>query len=146
MQLYKLDFLKNNQEKFLLALGFFLVLSTGFFSGYFYLQSQVEKREIITEEPDQSCKDLFNSDPISNNPSSDLIATFFSQAGAQNNSENVSLQNKTGMFAASKNSNIYHKPDCQYAKRIKEENKIWFQSAEEAEKTGYKADKNCLGD
>lgn len=141
----RLDFLRHNQEKLFLLLGFILVLCAGFFSGYFYSQSQVEKREVIVEEPDQGCKNLFNLEPINNNPNSDLSSASFLQAGAeQNASEDVNLQNKTGIFVASKNSNIYHKPDCQYAKRIKEENKIWFQSAKEAEKAGYKPDKNCF--
>lgn len=41
-------------------------------------------------------------------------------------------------FVGSRNSDKYHLPDCQWAKRIKKENEIWFSSAEEAEKKGYK--------
>lgn len=143
----KLDFLKRNQEKLLLLLGFILVLCAGFFSGYFYSQSQIEKREIIVEEPNRGCKDLFNSMPANNNPDPDLSATPSSQAGVEQNAPKVTNpQNKTGMFVASKNSTIYHKPDCKYVKQIKEENKVWFSSAEEAEKAGYKPDKNCFSD
>jgi methylphosphotriester-DNA--protein-cysteine methyltransferase len=57
--------------------------------------------------------------------------------GKQSESENTIPQNKTGMFVASKNSKIYHSPDCQYVKRIKDENKIFFKSAEDARKKGY---------
>ena len=133
------NFLKNNQEKLLLLLGFILVFSAGFFSGHFYFQERDDgKYDIIIEDPDQSCKDLFNANPIkeyiefSNSNSNAQIKGEQSEI-----SDNVNLQNKTGMFVASKNSKVYHLPDCQYAKRIKDENKIWFKSTKEAEETGY---------
>src|SRR3989344_7389686 len=43
----------------------------------------------------------------------------------------------------SKNSNKYHYAWCVGAKRIKEENKIWFSSAQEAESGGYTLAGNC---
>src|SRR3990167_5693404 len=43
------------------------------------------------------------------------------------------------LYVASKNSKIYHKPDCKWAKRIKAENLICFHSEEELE--GYEADR-----
>ena len=42
-------------------------------------------------------------------------------------------------FVASKNSNLYHHVSCPSANRIKEENKLWFSTHEEAEKAGYSA-------
>ena len=129
------NFLKNNQEKFLLLLGFILVFSAGFSSGYFYLQEQDDSEYNITiEEPSQDCKNLFNAEPIKEyveiNPSNQV-------KGEQSKLDNINLQNKTGMFVASKNSKVYHLPSCQYAKRIKDENKIWFGSAKEAREKGY---------
>jgi len=129
------NFLKNNQEKFLLLLGFILVFSAGFSSGYFYLQEQDDNEYNITiEEPSQDCKNLFNAEPIKEyieiNPSNQV-------KGEQSKLDNVNLQNKTGMFVASKNSKIYHLSNCNYVKRIKDENKIWFGSAEEARERGY---------
>lgn len=52
---------------------------------------------------------------------------------------------KTGLYVASKNSTKYHLPSCSGAKRIKEENKVWFNSKEEAERAGYEPAKNCKG-
>jgi hypothetical protein len=51
----------------------------------------------------------------------------------------------TGMYVASKNGTAYHLPTCTGAKQIKEENKIWFASKEDAELAGYKPAKNCKG-
>lgn len=47
-------------------------------------------------------------------------------------------------FVASINGKNYYPKDCPSAKRIKEENMIWFNSAEEAEAEGYAQAKNCL--
>ena len=134
----QLDFIKDNQEKIFLLIGFLLILSAGFFSGYFYFQERVDNYGVIIEDSDQDCKDLFNLESINSNSNYNSNIISSSQVkGEQSESGNAILQNKTGMFVASKNSKIYHKPDCKYVKRIKEENKIWFQSAEEAKDKGY---------
>lgn len=49
------------------------------------------------------------------------------------------------LFVASKNGTKYHYPWCPGALNIKEENKIWFSSKEEAEKSGYTPASNCKG-
>lgn len=49
----------------------------------------------------------------------------------------------TGNFLASTNGKAYYPKDCAAARRIKEENKIWFNSKEEAEAQGYKPAQNC---
>lgn len=41
-------------------------------------------------------------------------------------------------YVGSIKSDKYHYPTCTYAKRILEENQIWFESIEEAEAAGYK--------
>lgn len=48
-------------------------------------------------------------------------------------------------YVASKSGTKYHLPWCGGAKRIKEENKIWFATKEEAEKAGYTPAANCKG-
>ena len=48
-------------------------------------------------------------------------------------------------FVASKNGAYYHLPWCPGAKKIKESNKIWFTTREDAEKKGYKPASNCPG-
>ena len=50
-----------------------------------------------------------------------------------------------GNFVASKNGTKYHYPWCSGAQSIKEENKIWFSTAEEAQKAGYQPASNCKG-
>jgi hypothetical protein len=48
-----------------------------------------------------------------------------------------------GFYVGSTTSNKYHRPDCRYAEKIKDENKIFFSDAEEAEEAGYSPCKVC---
>jgi len=51
----------------------------------------------------------------------------------------------TPTYVASKSGSVYHFPWCSGAQRIKEENKIWFSSKEEAQSAGYRPATNCKG-
>jgi len=55
----------------------------------------------------------------------------------------VSKEFKPGKFVASKTGSKYHIPKCDWAKRIKKSNQVWFDDEGEAKKEGYKAD-SCL--
>lgn len=48
-------------------------------------------------------------------------------------------------YVASKNGTKYHLPWCSGAQRMKEENKVWFETKEEAEAQGYAPAANCKG-
>ena len=48
-----------------------------------------------------------------------------------------------GQFVASKNGTRYYRVNCAGVNRIKEENKIWFQTVEEAKRAGYAPAANC---
>ena len=52
---------------------------------------------------------------------------------------------ETGQYVASRNGTKYHFPWCSGAQRIKEENKIFFDTREAAEKAGYGPASNCKG-
>lgn len=64
------------------------------------------------------------------------------QSGLSENSEKP-FNLSGGSFVASINGKNYYPKDCPSAKRIKEENMIWFGSAQEAEADGYTLAKNC---
>lgn len=46
-------------------------------------------------------------------------------------------------FVASANGKLFYPANCKSAARIKEENRIWFATAEEAKRVGLIAAKNC---
>lgn len=48
-----------------------------------------------------------------------------------------------GPYIASRKSDKYHLPSCKWAKRIKDSNRIRFNSVREAENAGYKACEVC---
>lgn len=48
-----------------------------------------------------------------------------------------------GEYVASKSGSKYHHPDCVGAKRIKEENRVYFSSEAEARAAGYTPAANC---
>lgn len=52
---------------------------------------------------------------------------------------------KGGFYIGSKNGTKYHFPWCPGAKRIKNENKVIFNTKEEAVSAGYSSAKNCKG-
>ncbi len=57
-----------------------------------------------------------------------------------------SIQNSPEkLFVASKTGTKYYLPWCGAVSRIKEENKIWFASEAEAQKSGYTPAANCKG-
>lgn len=50
-----------------------------------------------------------------------------------------------GLLVGSRQGSKYHFPWCSGAQRIKESNKIWFSSAEDARNAGYSPAANCKG-
>lgn len=76
------------------------------------------------------------------NLSANVSETRFRVAPA---AETEFLKETSGSFVASKNGSKYHFPWCSGAQRIKESNKIWFNSREEAESEGYTPAANCKG-
>ncbi|HHW57748.1 MAG TPA: nuclease [Clostridia bacterium] len=49
----------------------------------------------------------------------------------------------TNYYIGNRNSKIFHYPDCQWAKKIAPQNKVIFESREEAIKAGYRPCKVC---
>ena len=52
---------------------------------------------------------------------------------------------ETGKYVASKNGTKYYLPSCGTVSRIKEENKIYFNTKEEAEAAGFGPSSTCKG-
>jgi len=55
----------------------------------------------------------------------------------------VSKKYTPGKYIASKMGKSYHSPKCDWAKNIKEKNRVWFDDDKEAKKAGYKKH-SCL--
>jgi len=57
--------------------------------------------------------------------------------------EEVEKEFSPGKYIASKTGTKYHAPKCDWAKKIKKANAVWFDSKDEAKKAGYKKD-DCV--
>lgn len=77
----------------------------------------------------------------------DLVSGAGGPASALTAVEAVSEPEPEGpkVYVASKNGTKYYLPTCGSAKRIKEENKVWFSTKGEAEAAGYGPAANCPG-
>ncbi|MDD3006132.1 MAG: hypothetical protein PHX30_00905 [Candidatus Pacebacteria bacterium] len=121
-----------------------LIFSLGFACGYYYLSENKSGAEVAIEDKSADCSALFER-----NARVAVVSTV-----TASNSQNETAQDSAGMvlsetisgaevvehqFAASKNSTLYHTRNCQYVKRIKPENLVWFNSAAEAEAAGKTA-------
>lgn len=101
----------------------FLLLGTGFLAGWYWQNSSVQDviKVDIVENSGQA--------PPNKAEVLGLEDTFKEEA------EGVNTENCP--FVGSKNSDKYHSPDSAPAKRILAENKICFQTEEEAMSAGY---------
>jgi len=65
------------------------------------------------------------------------------QYRSQERSPPATVQNKEWNYVASKNSKVFHKPDCKWARKIKPGNLIGFKSREEASRSGKRPCRSC---
>ncbi len=81
------------------------------------------------------------SQGVSTLPNSVLATNTLQQ---EPSSTNV-LNTLTGKFVASKKGTKYHRTDCPGAQTMKDENKLYFQTEEEARAAGFVPAGNCPG-
>jgi len=70
--------------------------------------------------------------------------SFSGPQNVQGNIETLS-QSGAGTLVASARGTKYHYPWCSGAQRILDDNKVWFQTSEEARESGYLPASNCKG-
>jgi len=73
----------------------------------------------------------------------DLDNGSLEQSGSKSNLTSSISAKQDGLFVGSATSKKYHRPDCRYALKIKPENRIYFDSVEDARSQGYLPCKTC---
>jgi hypothetical protein len=73
------------------------------------------------------------------------FASASGKASSEISSGNLNQVSPKGSFVASKSGSAYYAVWCSGVSRIREENKVWFQTKEEAKAQGYRPAKNCPG-
>jgi len=135
--------LKHN-EKITLAIGIILIAAVSFEAGY--LQGGKNKKDdsvVVNKAACAPCpktSELENADEAKANSGTNSR----SLQGTNENSSAPASEDQKCAFIASKNSNKYHLPTCQFAQKIKPENRVCFSSKEEAESKGYVGAKCCI--
>jgi len=61
-------------------------------------------------------------------------------SGTHSVGEAVTKTFTPGKYIASKTGTKFHSPKCDWGKKVKKSNAVWFNSKEDAKKAGYKAD------
>ncbi|MCX6766448.1 MAG: hypothetical protein NT170_01535 [Candidatus Moranbacteria bacterium] len=129
------------EQKIILAVGIVLVAAISFEAGYLHGQNNKQEPVVVNKAatteaasasscPTQAQTNNLNNSSANSKPTSiENIAT---------------VDNQKCAFVASKSSNKYHLPTCQFAQKIKPENKICFASADEAIQRGYQGAKCCI--
>lgn len=121
------QFVKRNQNDLILVGGIILVSLISFGVGRLTAPQPVAPEPIVIENAIPAAELSQNEIPKEEEESGGGVAS------------------QVGKYVASISGTKYHLPDCSGAKRIKEENKVWFNSKEEAEKAGYEPAGNCPG-
>jgi hypothetical protein len=124
------------EARLILVAGLVLVAVISFEAGTLKGQ-KISQNPIIVEKPTQSqvCGSMDQKGvPEAQNKPQEGLGT---APDTKTSKENCA-------YVGSKNSNKYHKPTCQWAKRIKPENITCFSSEDEAKSKGYLPDKGCI--
>lgn len=127
------NWLLANENTLVLAVGILLITIIGFGLGALWQGSKTEKAQIAVDKSKTAFVGQNQEARITNKESGNV-----DQDTNINKATNI-------LYVASKNGTSYHLPSCPGAKQIKPENKISFQSKEEAESRGYKPAANCPG-
>ena len=124
-----IEIIKSNQH------SIFLALCIGFISFISYNLGQIDaldKKPITIKQSGDSKGTNFS-----------LRADIYSATQLETNDPKKEIKVLDTRVVTSKNSDKYHHTWCAGVKKIKEENKVWFNSAQEAESRGYTLAGNC---
>ncbi len=116
-------FVKDNQNDMILIIGVILISLISFGAGR------------LTRQPIEDGPEL----------TINTVQDAARKTSTEITNENLKQEVPKIQIIGNKNSKLYHYPWCSGAKNMKEENKVFFNSIEEAKKAGYKPASNCPG-
>ncbi|MFA5925358.1 MAG: hypothetical protein WC831_00325 [Parcubacteria group bacterium] len=125
-------------EKIILFIGILLIAGISFEAGF--LKGKNNQKGTV-EVSQIACAPCPKDDPSEESGKNSTASVSKTASEVKNK---LTSENKKCAFVASKNSNKYHLSTCQFAQKIKAENRICFSSKEEAESRGYQGAKCCI--
>ncbi|MBI4708850.1 MAG: hypothetical protein HY764_01440 [Candidatus Portnoybacteria bacterium] len=118
------EWAKKNQADIAVVAGFVLVALISFGVGYLSAPG-ISKNQVVIEETQGENITATQSVNSQTGESQESLQAAISQSAGK------------GIIVASKSGTKYHWPWCSWAKQIKPENQVWFNSEAEAQATGY---------
>jgi len=131
------QFVKDNQNDIVLIIGIILISLISFGAGRLFEAGR------LTNQPIN-----YGSEKIINIDQNIAAESPTPSPNENPNQQTPQIQTDSAgslQIIGNKSSKIYHYPWCSGAKNMKEENKIFFNSTEEAKKAGFKPAGNCPG-
>jgi hypothetical protein len=136
------DFWLKHGERFILAFGIILIALVSFEAGFLKGQKNQKEPVVVNQAACPPAGEAGATCPKDANVNSANNSIL--QNTQNKNDDPLPADNQKCAFVASKNSNKYHLATCQWAAKIKSENKVCFSSAEEAQSRGYLGAKCCI--
>lgn len=120
---------------------YLVLLLTSLFGFMVSIPQKQAKRSATSDESGEVCEvfELAKDGPKNESEKNEPV-----KESAPKPSENGQLKVKPtvkftpGKYVASKRSNVYHEPKCEWARKIQKVRRVWFVSREEALNKGYK--------
>lgn len=133
------DLLARRVDRWITGAIAVLLVTLGFIAGRWNSLATKEVPIVFQEAPGESnsaataeeLKALVEKSPKASTPPSPRMA------GATGDQSDTRDADSLGSIVASVNGQKYYWPSCKEVSRIKEENRIWFDSEEEAKESGY---------
>lgn len=135
------EFWLKHEQKIILAIGIILIAGASFEAGFLQGKKNQQDSIVVNKTPIAEVAGASTSPVVAekDNPGNVSVKT----APAPTDKASAADSQKCALVA-SKNSDKYHLATCQFAQKIKAENKICFTSAGEAEKKGFQGAKCCI--
>jgi hypothetical protein len=132
------NFWRSNEERILFSLAIILIAFVCFQAGI------TKEKTRKTEQIKVSLNNIEASNPRQEKAMA--LGEAAQRKGVSENIENSNKkqENKEYQLIGSENSDKYHLPSCTWAKKIKPENRVCFESKEEARKQGYEPAGCCF--
>lgn len=129
------------EQKIVLAIGIVLVAAISFEAGYLHGQKNKGESVIVNKA---AAVESASANVCQNQADPNNAKTATASSKSASIETVATSDNQKCTFVASKNSNKYHLATCQFAQKIKPENKVCFASADEAIQRGYQGAKCCI--
>lgn len=115
---------------------YLVLLLTSLFGFMVSIPQKQVKRSATPDESGEVCE-VF--EPAKDEPKNELVKeSALKSSGDGQPKVKPTVKFTPGKYVASKRSNVYHEPKCEWARKIQKVRRVWFVSREEALHKGYK--------